>query len=305
MNTSIRRAGSARFVSGFAAAAALCAIAAPAGAQTWVAYDDFSTSTSLSSTRWSGDDGRQAAGLRLESRRAIVGGQLRLEGRSVGDNVRSEGLSQTRNAVVFTNSPDITAMKATVTMRTGSIGSCAGNTTSTGQTRARLFGFFFNAGTPVIGSFMNETFAGIQVARNSNSTDAAGVYRVSAFIGICTDDNCVNSKTLSFQETLTNVALNQPVELSVAWDRTANAFKFTTNGVLTTLGYTVSDARASTTPTKRMEVSSNIQQCAGSRVSASVGADFDNVQTNSLASVAAVPTVYNEPAAETDQHGAN
>lgn len=288
-------------------AAALGALAAPAVAQTWTLYDDFSSSTSISSNRWSGDDGRQSAGIRLEARRAIVGGQLRLESRSVGDNVRSEGISQTRNAVLFTNGQSINGIKALVTMRSGTIGTCTANT-SFGQVRARLFGFYFNTGTPIEGSLTNEVIAGIQLARAYNSTDAAGIYRVNAFIGVCTDDACVNSKTIVNQELLTNVALNQAVELSILWDAAANAFRVTTNGTPATLSYNglLSDARPSTNPIRRMEVSSNIQQCQGTRVSATIGADFDNVQTTALAVAAnAAPAMHIEEPAGTEQPGLN
>ena len=132
-------------------------------AQTWALFDDFAATT-LSSSKWLGEEGRQYGGIRLESSRGVVSGQLRISTRGFGDNLRNADISSVRNGVTITKSAAVTAMKSTITMRSATLVNCAANPTSTAA-RARMFGFFFNSGQPVPGSFMNDVFAGAQVYR--------------------------------------------------------------------------------------------------------------------------------------------
>lgn len=278
----------------------------PAFAQTWVSYDTFSGST-ISSARWAGEEGRQAGGLRLDSRRGITSGQLRIEMRGVGDNVRNDLSSSVRNSVLFANGAAVTGMRSTVTMRSFTLNNCAANTSVSSGIRARLFGFFFNAGTPVVGSFMNDVFAGIQVGRTSTTTDDANLFRVTAFIGMCSDDNCVGSKSVASKDILLNVGLNTPIDMSVAWDRDNNAFLFSANGTTDTLTYTLNDTNLAVNPNKRMEVSNNMQTCT-SRILTAAVADFDNVYTSAPSAAAAVQSVGPtgvETAAQDDRVSAN
>lgn len=126
--------------------------------------------------------------------------------------------------MLFTNSAAVTGKRATVTMRSFTLNNCAANTSASSGVRARLFGFFINAGTPIIGSFMNDVFAGIQIGRTSTTTDGASLFRVTAFIGMCTDDSCIGSRTVASNDVLLKVGLNTPVDMSVAWDGANNAF---------------------------------------------------------------------------------
>ena len=265
-----------------AAALGAAALAQPALAQSLVLYDDFSGS-SLSGSKWLGEEGRQAGALRLDVRRNILNGQLRLETRDAGDNVRNEGSSTARQSVIFAKSYAVTAMKATVTMRSYKLGACTTNTGTPGSARARLVGNFFNAGTPIPNSSMNDTIAGLQIYRNTGSQDAADTFRVLGFIATCTDDACANSKSIASVELLSGVALNTPVPMTVSWDKSANTFTYTAAAVTKTLTYTLKDKEAPATNSKRLEVFNVLQQCEGSRVIVASGADFDDVYVNSQA----------------------
>jgi hypothetical protein len=252
-----------------------------ASAQSFVLYDDFS-SGGLSAARWIGEDGRSFGGIRLEARRAVLTGQLRIEMRGYGDNVDNAGNSSVRNALILPQSSAVTAMRSTVTMRATSFAACAANPGPTAA-RARMFGFFFNAGTPMIGSNLNDVFAGIQVARAANSTDPANTYRVQAFLGICTDDSCISSAPIDTTRDLGTVLINEPVMLSMAWNAASNNFSFQRDSqTAVTIPYVVKDAAPASFPSKRLEVSNNIAHCSPTRAGVYTAADFDNVMTNSL-----------------------
>jgi len=252
-----------------------------------VTYDAF-TNTYINPNKWYGEEGKQYGGTRTETRRAIVEGQLRIEAKGYSDDTSNTGTSTTRNAVVFATSPNITGIRSSVTMRTAIAGACAANTTPT-LTRARIFGFFFNAGTPVPGSNYNDVFAGIQLYRASNSTDGAGVLRVSAFVGICTDDSCIGSTLLASQDMGTS-SVNTATDLQVTWDATNNRFTFQRDAqAVVNLAYTVADSQPASFPVKRLEISNQIAHCTASRPTGNGGADFDNVKTESPAALAVTP----------------
>jgi len=280
----VPRPGTPRIARTLACAAAL-GLGGAAHAQSLVLFDDFST-TSLSPSRWSGEEGRSNGAVRTEARRVISSGQLRIEATGYGDSSGTSGVGVARNSVVFAKSSAITAMRATVTMRSASAGACTANT-SASVARARVFGFFFNAGTPVPGSNFNDVIAGIQLQRASNSSDASGIMRVFAFVSQCADDNC-NATTSIASRDMGTVAIGTPIGLQVAWNASGNSFSFQRDSeAAVTLTYTVADTLPPSTPNKRLEISNQIARCNGTRVAVSASADFDNVKTNSLPAAAA------------------
>jgi hypothetical protein len=259
-----------------AAGLLLCSVAAQA--QSLVLYDDF-TSGIINPKRWYGEEGKQYGGIRVEARRAVVAGQLRIEAKAYSDNFADSGSSTSRNSVVFAKSSAITAIRSSITLRSATITGCAANTTPS-VARARIFGFFFNAGVAVPGSNYNDVYAGIQVSRGSGSTDAAGIFRVTGFIGKCTDDACISSTTVAYQD-LGTATLGTATEVGVTWDRAAHRFAYqrATDAVVY-LPYTLPDVEAASFPVKRMEISNQVAQCTSTRPVASAAADFDNVKTN-------------------------
>lgn len=254
-----------------------------------VTYDDFGV-TYIQPSKWYGEEGKQYGGIRVEAQRAIVDGQLRIQAKAYSDNYSNLGTSTTRNSVVFMKSEGITDIRASVTVRSIVAQACAGNTTpSIG--RARLFGFFFNAGTPIPGSNYNDIYAGIQIYRASNSTDASGVLRLSGFIGQCTDDNCIGSNILASTDMgAVTTSLNTANALQVTWDSANNRFLFQRNSeTAIPLTYTVADTNPASFPVKRLEISNQVAHCSASRPAVSMTADFDSVQTNSLTGLAVKP----------------
>lgn len=263
-----------------AAIAATLLASTPSLAATLVSYDEFAASY-IHPARWYGEEGKQYGGIRAETRRVILGGQLRIQAKGWGDNYSNVGSSTARNSMILQKSSAVTALGATVTARTVAASACAANTTPSIM-RARLFGFFFNAGSPQPGSNYNDVYAGIQLYRASNSTDGANVLRVSAFVGQCTDDSCIASTTLVSQD-MGTTTVGTPVPLQMAWEPENNRFVFQRDGLTPiNLAYTVSDTAPASFPVKRLEISNQIAHCTATRTSATGEADFDNVQTNSL-----------------------
>ena len=264
------------------ALAATCACLAGPGAASaaLVTYDDFSL-TYIAPARWYGEEGKQYGGIREENQRLIVNGQLRIQAQGWSDNYSDTGSSTVRNSMIIQKSSAVTALRATLTPRTVYNGSCAANTTPT-VTRGRLFGFFFNAGQPIPGSNYNDVFAGIQAYRASNSTDAAGVLRVSGFVGQCSDDACISSVILGSTD-MGTTSVGTPIALQVTWDAANNRFTFQRDSqTAVNIGYTVSDAQPASFPVKRLEVNNQIAHCTAVRPAANGVFDFDNVQTNAL-----------------------
>jgi len=254
--------------------------AAPARAAL-VLFDDF-TSSAINPSRWAGEESKQYGSSRLEARRAVATGQLRIETKGTSDNSSNSGSGSVRNSVIFAKSASITDMRATITMRTVAPTACAANATAS-SVRARLFGFFFNAGSPTPGSEYNDVYAGVQVYRMSNSTDPAGVMRVSGFSGICTDDSCIGSSPVGTSVDLGTVNLNAAVAVEVQWDAANNRFAFQRDAsAFQYIPYTLSDTQPPEYEAKRMEVSNIVANCVSVRTSVSGGADFDNVYTNAL-----------------------
>jgi len=286
----LRRPQGARTAIGqlLALAAAAAGLAAPAAATAaLVTYDDFAL-TYIAPARWYGEEGKQYGGIRTENQRLIVSGQLRIQAKGWSDNYSDSNTSTVRNSVVIQKSSAVTAMRATLTPRTVTAGTCAANTTPS-VARGRLFGFFFNAGDPNPGSNYNDVFAGIQVYRASNSVDGTGVLRVSSFIGQCTDDSCIGSTILNSADMgTTNVGT--PIALQVTWDPANNRFSFQRDTqTVVNLTYTVADVEPASFPVKRLEVSNQIAHCTAARPAAHGIFDFDNVQTNALTGQAIAP----------------
>ena len=283
MNVHAIRPSSPVRLAALSSALACAVFAAPAHA-TLVLLDDFSGGT-ISPSKWEGEEGKQYGSTRVEARRVVASGQLRLEAKGYSDNTFNSGSSTTRNSLIVVKSSAVNDIKATITMRTAAFVTCAGNTTSASNARARIFGFFFNAGTPTPGSEYNDVYASVQVSRLSNSTDPAGTFQVSGVIGVCTDDSCIGSNTVSTTP-LGTVTLNTPTTLEVHWDPANNRFIFQKDSAAAVnVAYTLSDANPPEYAAKRIEVANVIANCTATRASAYSGADFDNVMTNALPAV--------------------
>jgi len=240
--------------------AALLAVSAAHGA-TLGLYDDFSTSTVIGPSRWEGDDRSQYGATRVEEVRSILNGAMHLELKAYSDQYGNSGTASARNSVVLVKSTAVTDLRATVTITAATEQPCAANTTSPSRAAARLFGFFFNAGLPAPGSEYNDVYAGAQVYRLSNSTESGTTFHVSAFLGICDDDSCINSSTLASQD-MGTVLMGTPTTLTISWDKANKRFTFTRDALTPiNLTYSMSDVTPPTYGAKRLEIANNISEC--------------------------------------------
>jgi hypothetical protein len=233
----------------------------------------------------------------MESKRAVVTGQLALESKAYSDQYGNTGVASARNSVILVKSAAVTDLRATFTMASATVLGCTANT-SPARATGRLFGFFFNAGYPTPGSEYNDVYAGIQVYRLSNSADAAGVLRVSAYIGVCTDDSCIGSTTVSSVD-LGTTTLNTPIALQVSWDKANHRFTYQRDAqTAVTLPYSLSDSMPAQYAAKRIEVSNQMPSCSAAHAYAYSRATVDNVMTNALPAAPALPlSVVASPAA--------
>jgi len=272
----------------------ICAAAAASGltlAMPAMAFYDLFDRGFIVPQYWTGEENTPVRGSHAEVQRAIVDGQLRLQSKGYADNDSNTGATTVRHAMITRPLGTIVGMSGRITAVTASATGCSSNPTPT-VIRARLFGYFFNAGPARPGTNYNDVFAMAQVSRSSASTDLPDVLRVNAFVGQCLNDDCSQTKTLTSLD-LGTVRKGEAVHLSVDWSQYWNRFTFGHRFDWQTwdyhhFQYDVSDQAAATVSTKRLEVSSQIAHCMPTRASAHGIVDFDEVifpeeiQTSSL-----------------------
>lgn len=259
-----------------ALALAMGAIAPAAGAATL--YDDFSA-TILNPAKWAGEEVSLYGATLVEARRAILSGVVRIEAKGYSDKFSNTGTGRVSNRLLLGTSETVTDLKATVTPRTALFTTCAGNT-SAGEVQMGLRGGFFNAGQAPSAGRYNDVWAAIEIYRQSNSSDASGVFRVSGNVFQCTDSECFSSRSLGSVD-LGTTTLNTATDLHVTWNQSGHNFAFQKDaeGVQSVV-YTVSDTNPARDGEKRLDVTDDIANCTATRVYSYGGADFDNVYTN-------------------------
>lgn len=264
-----------------AAAAALAAAVLAPQAHALAVYDDFSGG-SISAFRWAGSERQWGGASSVETRRLVSAGALRLEQKTYSDNSYPSGSGRGQTALTFVRSPDITDIRATVTMRTVTMLTCPQNSTPS-TVSARIEGSWFNAGGSTPGSRYNDVVAGVMFFRLSNSPDAAGVVRAIGYYGVCLDETCSTQQQFDSVALDTQGAVGTAAVLEIRWDKAAHRFVFQKDsGALATLTYTLSDTRPAQDPSKRLAITNDAANCVSTRLSAYGGADFDDVQTNAL-----------------------
>jgi hypothetical protein len=173
-------------------------------------------------------------------------------------------------------------MSGTVTMRSASATPCATNETPS-VARARLFGYFFNVGSAVPTSHIDDVFATVQLYRSSTSPYPPGTLRVAGIVGRCTDASCNRFETLG-TASMGTVEVDTPLRLSMYW-RGYPYYAFSMTRRLPDQqqadDYTVTipfgERHESISPDRRLEVSSQIAHCSPQRAMADGVADFDEV----------------------------
>lgn len=237
-------------------------------------YDTFSE-LMIDDTKWKD----------TETIRQIKGGKLFLSRRTVGLTNANTGQVSDGLPLMFINPEDVTAIKATVTVTQADIIECAANNQTINRTRARLFGEFFNTGTPTAGSAVNDVFAQIALERRSDSPEPPGVFNVKAFLVHCKNNDCTTSDYINTVKELGTVAVGTPVTLWMRWDAANNRFLFKRDAeAWVTISYKgYSDAAQPGRLTKGVAVINNVDSCTSEPTAAFIAATFDNVSVNSSA----------------------
>lgn len=256
-----------------AAAAALVVGTMPA-----MAFYDYFDRGFIPPQHWTGEENVPVRGSHAEVLRATVDGQLRMQCKGFADNDSNTGASTLRNALIARPTGNVVGMQATITPRLAVASACSGNPTPT-VIRARLFGYYFNAGPARPNSNLNDVFAMMQISRSSVSIDPPDVLSVTGVAGRCLNDDCSSTQTLATVN-LGTMNKDQTVELSVDWSRQRHLFEFGRRNYWSAVwhygyvAYDLSDESPATIPTKRVEVSSQIAHCMPVRASANGIFDF-------------------------------
>ena len=249
------------------------ACGAAAAAESFVLYDDFSSSK-LNPARWA--DG--------ERTRVVSNSALRLAQRDWGVTANDVGTQAVSWSDTIARSGPVTQVAAQVKVTDLEVTACAANASPT-FVRARVLGTFFNSGNRSAGSNVGDVFAQLYVARFSNSADAPGVLRVEGNVQMCTSSDCNQSTQIGSTVSLGTVNMGTAIVLQIDWDRANKQFLFSRDkGATTAVGYSVDDSADPGSVWKAIGTRTNAANCAsGPRTTAFIDAKFDNVQVNKTA----------------------
>ena len=252
-------------------------------------YDDFQVGP-VNPNKWfgfqtPGSAVREAARTIILDPLDPLGRNLRIFARSYGETNSDAGTSFGGTAFAFRNPSTITAIRARIQVRSITSTGCLSNSTPTLAT-GEIFGEFFNVGTPVPGSQVDDVFAVVELERFSNSTDPPGVLQISGVVIHCHNVDCSNRTFLGGTGTsLGTVTTGQWVRLLLQWDQANHQFIFQ-RGIQppVLVPYLVSDTAEPGSPFKDLGVVQFVANCtAVPRPFGKVDALFDNVFVNQSA----------------------
>ena len=253
----------------------LAAYAAAASAQSvepFAPYDNFREKV-IDKSKW----------VEYERTRAIRRGALQLVQRTAGATASDSGSTGSSFGESFVDPGAVTAIRAKITVKAIEVPSCAANA-AVGQSRARIIGAFFNAGTPVPGSLSGDVLAQVRIARHSDSTDPAGVLRVEGTVTRCTNADCSTGVAIGNFE-LGVVDVGQATTVQMQWDPPTNSFLFSRDGGASgAVVYTDADASPPGNAFKQLQTRLDLPNCqSGPAAVGFVDASFDNVSVNQSA----------------------
>jgi hypothetical protein len=177
----------------------------------------------------------------------------------------------------------ITAMKARITVTELETVACPTNP-AIGDARARIFGTFFNTGTPTPGSLLGDAIAQVRLFRASNSPEPAGVLLVQGLLSVCNNADCSNATTVGMAD-LGTVAVGKAATVGMQWDQPGKTFYFSRDGAATqSVTYTQSDAMPPGIEARNLSTRMNVPNCRSAPpVAGVIDAKFDNVSLNESA----------------------
>jgi hypothetical protein len=121
--------------------------------------------------------------------------------------------------------------------------------------------------------------AQILIQRFSNSTNKAGILRISGEILECTDPSCFSNNSSTYQSVdLGTIRVGQWATVSVEWDSALDQFIFQLGKEPPqVIPYTMTVASPPNSPYKLLGVRPRIPYCASERQVGFIGANFENV----------------------------
>ena len=253
-------------------------------------YDDFKA-RHLDPNLWFGS---QSGNHVLETIRRIPWGRLKLVNLSYGNTDSNFGRDRGIVSLRFIDPASVRAIAATVKVARFKIESCEANSSPT-VTVARISGAFFNTGTPIPGSAVNDVFGSIDIRHRS--TDPPGVLQVRAFVFRCNDPGCFSVDFFA-DEILGTVKRWKATRLRLEWDPNNDQFIVQRDEdpeVFLSYG-PLSDSAPPGRPRKRLSIHNFVPNCPAElrRPFAFMRAYFDNVFVNE----SAAPV---EPETETEE----
>lgn len=258
-----------------AALGLLALLCAPAHAlEPFRTYDNFG-STPLNPALWSDS----------ERIRSIKAGALNLMQRQGGANTADTGASFSNFSENLANPAAVTALRAKITVNAVEANACAANT-AVAQSRARIIGGFFNAGTPTPGSQLDDVTAQVRLTRLSNSADPAGTLRVQGLVLHCNSADCVAATTVGNVVDLGTVTLGQAAVVQLQWDQAGKSFLFARDGGAFSgaVGYTENDTSSPGVLFRQLSTRLDLPSCQSApRVTGVIDASFDNIAVNKSA----------------------
>jgi len=249
-------------------------LAGPANAlEPLKSYDKF-TAAPINGARW--DNAERS----VQIKGGVLNVSLRAYGRTVANSdYIGDGLNMR-----FSNPAVITEISAKVGINGLEVNGCAANPYLS-ESRARIVASLFNTGTPTPGSSTGDVWAELRAYRYSNSTDPAGVVRLSGNLVYCTNSNCLafNGSPLI---SLGTINIGQSATLETQWDKTNKQVLWTRdNGAFSGVStYTASDANPPGFDYKALDARLDVANCVGAApLTGFIGATFDNVMVNKSA----------------------
>jgi hypothetical protein len=257
----------------------------------WVLYDDFN-SEFMDIENWGTNQRIDAGVMIVEYVRELHGGRLHMMGRAFGNTSPNQSpnppYSGVRagdiNANLITENV-LKSLKVFVKVKDVAATGCPDSNTTPTSSRARLVGFFFNAGEispppepPSNPGRINDVLAQVRIQRSSDSIDKSQVLEVWADVVRCTDPQC-NIGVAPTPVLLGNVKLGQWSTIEVGWNGDRQ-FNFKLNKEPTTVfdippSWSVNPVSS---PWATLGVSHRLASCpSDERAMGFVDAEFDNL----------------------------
>lgn len=241
-----------------------------------VLYDDFNAKL-LNPQKWFGFGGGSGG---LEFIRQIQFNRLQLLSRCYGRTDSDTGTRLCNPGLSFPQPALVTAIAATFQVNEVQATRCPTPGSAASDTRALLYGSFFNTATPTPGSSLNDVVAQIYIARSSNSTDSPNVLGVGAIVYQCAS-NC-STNTILGSKGLGASNVGERVKLRMQWDQDMHRFIFQRDDAPEVfIAYSVPDTAPPGAPGKFVQAASSVANCTATpRPSGFMSVYLDDVFVN-------------------------